>query len=380
MGGKRSPLRSLLVIFQFFISVILIISTIVIFRQLQFLQNERLGFSKENVIVIKNPESLGDRMDVFKHDLEQYPFVKGVSICNMLPGTSFANIGYGAEDVDFTFSLNIGLVDADYKDVLGMEMAQGRFFSDQYKTDSMGIVINEAALELLGYEDPTDKKINDWWPEKNYFHVIGVIRDFHYESMHQNIRPMGLLNIDGPYRWGANFMSVKVIPGDYRPMIEQTNAIWDKYASGLAFDYSLLKEDYNSLYKGEEQTRKLFIIFTILAIFIASLGLLALASFLIEQKTKEIGIRKTLGASIIQISTLLTKEFIRWVAIANVLAWPLAWYLMDRWLQNFEYSVDQSWWIFAVATVASLLIALLTVSLQTIKTTLKNPVDALRYE
>jgi putative ABC transport system permease protein len=191
---------------------------------------------------------------------------------------------------------------------------------------------------------------------------------------------MALLNIDGPYQWGANFMSVNVIPDDYRPMIEQINAIWDKYATGLAFDYSLLEEDYNSLYKGEEQTKKLFIIFTFLAIFIASLGLLALASYLIEQKTKEIGIRKTLGASIIQISSLLTKEFIRWVAIANVLAWPLAWYLMDRWLQNFEYRVDQSWWIFAVASIASLLIALCTVSFQTIKTTLKNPVDALRYE
>lgn len=379
-GGKRSLLRSILVIFQFFISVILIVCTLVVYQQLQFLQNEKLGFDKENIIVVKNPETLGDKLDVFKQELEQFSFVKGASICNLLPGTPFSNIGYGAEDVDFSFSLNICLCDEDYKDVLNLEILEGRFFSDEYQTDSMGIIINEAAWELLGYDDPIDKKINDWWQDQHFFHVIGVIKDFHYESMHQNIRPMGLLNIDGPYEWGANFISVKVIPGDYQAMIQQINSIWDQYASGLAFDYSFLEQDYDALYKGEAQTRKLFVIFTILAIFIASLGLLGLASFLIEQKTKEIGIRKALGASIGQITGILTKEFVRWVIIANVLALPTAWYLMDRWLQNFEYRISQSWWIFVLASVISLLIALFTVSFQTIKTTRKNPIEALRYE
>jgi len=379
-GGKRSLLRSILVIFQFFISVTLIICTFIVYQQLQFLQNENLGFNKENIIVVKNPETLGDKLDVFKQEVEQFSFVRGASICNLLPGTPFSNIGYGAEDVDFSFSLNMCLCDEDYKDVLNLEMVEGRFFSDEYQTDSMGIIINEAAWELLGYDDPINKKINDWWEERHYFHVIGVIKDFHYESMHQNIRPMGLLNIDGPYDWGANFVSVKVIPGDYQAMIQKINSIWDQYASGLAFDYSFLEQDYDALYKGEAQTRKLFVIFTILAIFIASLGLLGLASFLIEQKTKEIGIRKTLGASTGQITGILTKEFIRWVIIANVLAWPIAWYLMDLWLQNFEYRISQSWWIFVLASIISLFIAMFTVSFQTIKTTRKNPIDALRYE
>ncbi len=379
-GGKRSILRSILVIFQFFISVILIICTIVVYQQLQFLQNEKLGFNKEDIIVVKNPGALDDKLDVFKQDVEQFSFVKGVSVNGLLPGTPFSNIGYGAEDVDFSFSLNICLCDEDYKDVLNLEMAEGRFFSDEYQTDSLGIVINEAAWELLGYEDPINKKINDWWQERHYFHVIGVVKDFHYESMHQNIRPMALLNIDGPYQWGASFVAIKVLPGDYQEMIQQINRTWDQYASGLAFDYSFLEQDYDAIYKGEVQTRKLFVIFTILAIFIASLGLLGLASFLIEQKTKEIGIRKTLGASIGQITGILTREFVRWVIIANVLAWPAAWYLMNQWLQNFEYRITQNWWTFVLASVISILIALLTVSFQTIKTTRKNPVDALRYE
>jgi putative ABC transport system permease protein len=379
-GAKSSWLRNTLVIFQYSISIILIIGTIVVYKQLIFIQNERLGFDKEHVIVIKNPQALSGNINPFKEKLLQYPGVQNVSISHRVPGQGLNNIGFGAEEVKEGFSLNLCCCDPEFKDVMKLEMAQGRFFSRDHPTDSSAIIINEAALKVFGWDQPINKKINDWSEPRNIFHVIGVVKDFHYESMHQKVRPMGLLFLNGTYKWSPDYISVRVNPGNIGQTIELIENTWDAFSPKLPLEYSFLDEDYDRLYKNEQQTQQLFIIFSFLSIFIACLGLLGLASFMAEQRTKEIGIRKALGATVNHIAIMLSKDFTKWVLLANLVAWPVAYIAMHKWLQDFAYRIEISGWMFVFAGVLAFIIALLTVSFQVVRAARKNPVDSLQYE
>jgi putative ABC transport system permease protein len=378
-GAKSSWLRNTLVIFQYSISIILIIGTIVIYKQLNFIQNEKLGFDKEHVIVIKNPQALKGNISPFKEKLLQYPGVQNVSISHRVPGKTFNNFGFGAEGVKETFLLDICCCDPEFKDVMKLEMARGRFFSRDYPTDSSGIILNEAALKVLGWDQPINKKLDDGNPQ-NIFHVIGVVKDFHYESMHQKVRPMGLLFLNGTYKWPANYISVRVNPGNISQTIQLIENTWDAFSPKFPLEFSFLDEDYNRLYKNEQQTHQLFIIFSFLAIFIACLGLLGLASFMAQQRTKEIGIRKALGATVNHITVMMSKDFTKWVLLANIVAWPMAYLAMHKWLQDFAYRIELSWWMFVFAGVLAFIIALLTVSFQVLRAARKNPVESLQYE
>jgi len=373
-------LRNVLVVFQFAISIFLIIGTLVIFQQLKFFQNTKLGFEKEHVLVVLNPGALENNVMPFKETLRKYRDIINVSGSTTLPGRSFNNIGFGAEGVEKSFTLNLCVCDYDFLDTLKLEMAQGRFFSREYGTDSHAAVLNEKAVKLLGWEDPIGKKINNWSTNRGNFTVVGVIKDYHYESLYQEIRPQALFLSGGYYQNVERYISVRLNSKNASETVKYIGNTWNDFAPGKPYEYSFLDKDYDNLYINEIQTRSLFSVFSFLAIFIACLGLFGLASFVADRKTKEIGIRKILGASVPRIVRNLNKSFVLWVLIANLIAWPVAWYVMNKWLQNFAYRIDLSWWMFILAAVLALIIALTTVSFHTIKAALKNPADSLRYE
>jgi putative ABC transport system permease protein len=376
-----SFLRNILVIFQFAISIFLILGTLVVFQQLKFFQNTRLGFEKEQVLVVRNPGALGSNVTPFKEALRNNSNIINVSGSNTLPGQNFSNIGFGAEGVEKSFTLNLCVCDYDFLETLKLEMAQGRFFSKEFATDSHAAVLNEKAVKLLGWEDPIGKKINNWnQNNRGNFTVIGVINDYHYESLHQEIRPQALFLSGGYYKNVESYISVRLNTENVSETVKFVGNTWKNFAPGKPFEYSFLDKDYDNLYTNEKQTRSLFSIFSFLAIFIACLGLFGLASFVADRKTKEIGIRKILGASVPRIVNDLNKSFVKWVLVANLIAWPASWYFMNRWLQNFAYRINLAWWMFVLAAALALLIALVTVSFQTIKAALRNPADSLRYE
>ena len=381
-GSSRgsSLLRNILVIFQFAISIFLITGTLVIYQQLKLFQNIKLGFNKEQVLVVRNPGALGNNVMPFKEVLRNNRNVIDVSGSNTLPGRSFSNIGFGAEGVEKSFTLNLCVCDYDFLNTLKLEMAQGRFFSREFSTDSHAAILNEKAVKLLGWENPIGKKINNWSRNRGNFTVVGVIKDYHYESLHQEIRPQALFLSGGYYQNIESYISVRLNTENISETVKYVGSTWNDFAPEKPFEYSFLDEDYDNLYINEKQTRKLFTIFSFFAIFIACLGLFGLASFSADQRTKEIGIRKVLGASVPRIVNILNKNFIKWVLVANLIAWPAAWFMMNSWLQNFAYRIKLSWWMFILAAVLALLIALITVSFQTVKAALKNPIDSLRYE
>ncbi len=375
--GKTSWLRNSLVIFQFMISVILIIGTFVISSQLDLLQNKNLGFDKENVIVIKNTSAIRNSIQVIKNEIKSLPFVLNVAGSSRLPGMHISNWGCRAEGREDGFTLNVFSADEDFDEVLKIEMIKGRYFSKEFGTDTSAIILNEEAANLIGFDEILDAKINFY--REPILHVIGVMKNMHYESKHQRVHPMAIYNSSSPFG-NPGYLTVKVRSGDYSQMIESLSNLWDKYSSGIPIDYTFLDKQYDSLYNNEMQTKKLFLAFSFLAIFIACLGLLGLASFMAQQKTKEIGIRKTFGASVWSITLLLSKSFTKWVVIANLIAWPLAWYFFNNWLNNFEERCQLSWWYFALAALISFFIAWITVSYQTIKAANANPINSLRHE
>jgi putative ABC transport system permease protein len=372
--------RNLLVVMQFSISIFLIIGTLTIFRQFRYFQEKKLGFDREQVLVVKNPSPIGTNINAFKESLRQSGSVVSVSGSNTLPGRHFGNIGFGAEGIDKNFTLNICVCDQDFLNTLKLHLERGRFFSRNFLSDSSAVVLNRKAADLLGWADPLGKKVNNYDKERGNFTVIGVVGDFHYESLHQEIRPMGLFLSGGYFRINEEYISVRLNTSDLSGTMDYIRKTWDKFAPGKPFEYSFLDDDYNSLYANEEQTRKLFTSFTFLAVFIACLGLFGLASFSAQRRTREIGIRKVLGASSPHLILLLVREFLKWVLIANLLAWPVAFYFMNRWLQNFAYRTEISLMSFVAAAFLAFIIALLTVIYQAIRASSVIPVRALRYE
>ena len=382
-GDSKSGswIRNGLVIFQFSISIFLIIGTLTVYHQLKYLQNKKLGFNKEQILIINNPGTLtGSHIASFKESLLGQAAVSQVSGSNFLPSQKFSNIGFGAEDVEQSFTLNIGVVDYSYAKALELEIVDGRFFDRAFKSDSVGAILNEKAVELLGWDEPLGKKINNWSKQRGNFTVVGIVKDFHYESLHQEVRPMALFLSGGYYNRVERNIIISLNTADIPAAIAGIEHEWKKQAPAMPFEYSFLDDDYNQLYINEQQTSEIFSIFSVLAIFIASLGLFGLASFITDQKTKEIGLRKVLGASVRELIQMLNASFVKWVVVASFIAWPLAWLAMDGWLQNFAYRVEQAWWMFIVAAVLALVISVLVVSMQTVKAALKNPIDSLKYE
>jgi putative ABC transport system permease protein len=374
--ANKSFLRNGLVVFQFSISIFLLISTLIIHKQLDLFQSKNLGFDRDQILVVKNASLLGGQKNSFKNELNQYVNIQSVTGSSSLPGKRFNNWSISLED-NSPLTLDFYICDYDFIKTLDVELLKGRFFSREYSLDSNAIVLNEEAMKIFGGEESIGKEIVR---HDRRFKVIGVVKNFHYESLRDEIGKMGMvlpvLNFEGQER----FISVKVKTSNLGKTIDFVRAQWEKFAPNMPFEYSFLDDDFNKLYISEERTRKLSLIFSFLAIFISSLGMFGLASYISEQRTKEIGIRKVLGAKVSGLVCLLSKEFLLKVITANTIAWPAAYFLMVYWLRDFAYRIDVSLEIFIFSALIAIAIALLTVSYQTIKAATANPVDSLRYE
>ncbi|HMI78497.1 MAG TPA: ABC transporter permease [Ferruginibacter sp.] len=384
MGSKSGGMRSGLVVFQFAISIFLIIGTIIIYKQINYIQHTKLGFNKDQVLIINGTDALGNNVDAFKNEVLQMPGVSSATMSGFLPVNSSRNDNSFSKDpvmdAKNALSMQTWRVDYDYIKTLGMEMQKGRNFSKDFGSDSTAVILNEAAARVLGYDDPVGKKIytstnpNDPAAQES-FSIIGVVKNFHYESLRDNIGPLCFfLGISS----GAT--SFKVTAANIPTLLKQVESKWKTMAPGMPFSHRFMDDAFNNIYHEEMRVGKLAMIFSLLAIFIACLGLFGLATFMAEQRTKEIGIRKVLGANVAGIVQLLSKDFLKLVIIAFCLSVPLAWWGMNKWLQDFAYRVDISWWVFALAGLTALVIALITVSLQAIRAALANPVKSLRTE
>jgi len=384
-GHWAAPFRKVLVIIQFCISFILMVSTVVIYRQLHFMQNKSLGLDKERVVTMSQNTPLIQKWDAFRDELLSNPGILNVGRSSRLPaGRLLDDLGGTSVQIGDTMTpLNVVLkmlaIDMDFVPTYQIPMAAGRAFSRDFPTDTtQGWMLNEAAVRAIGWksaEEATGKRLIYGGREDCY--VVGVLRDFHFESLHQEIVPMIFFI---PRRQNnLNAISVK-IAGNTPAALAHLKKTWEKFNPDFPFDYAFLDEDYGRLYAAEMRQGRLYIAFASLAIFIACLGLFGLAMFAAHQRTKEIGVRKVLGASIADITGLLAKDFLKLVFIAIVVASPVAYYFMHKWLADFAYRIDIQWWVFAGAGLVAIAVAFLTVSSQSLRAALANPIKSLKSE
>jgi putative ABC transport system permease protein len=389
---KSGRIRSALVVFQFVISILLVIGTFTVNRQLDYIQNKKIGFEKEQVIVIQDADALGQNLQAFKSEVVRNSFIESGTISGFLPvsGTWRNDNTFWPEGVQPTEENMVGLqnwaVDYDYLKTLGIKLKSGRFFSEQFPSDSNAIVMNETAVKQFNLEpDPLGKKIStfngvnpDGSPDRNSvasYTVVGVVENFHFESLKQNISALAFFLEPSDGNVAFRFKAANT-----QEVINTIERTWAKLAPGQPFQYSFLDEDFGRMYSAEQRLGKIFIIFAGLAIVIACLGLFALTSFTAEQRSKEIGIRKVLGASVASIVLLLSKEFGKLIVVAFLIALPLAWYGVSWWLDNYVYKVEVGVLVYVLAGLVSFLIAWVTMGYQSIKAAMSNPVNSLRSE
>jgi len=377
---NSTPLvRTFLVVFQFTISIMLIIGTFIIHDQMIFIQNKKLGFDQQNLVVIKDPfREVIPKYKAFKEELLKHPNVEAVSVSSGVPGMELSSTTVRPEGSEFkeAISMDVLLVDYNFAETMGIQMAEGRNFSRDFVSDrGRAFIINHSAAHTLGWEFPVGKKLEIVGGSQKG-EVIGMVHDFHFNSLHHMIAPMMMVLV--PVR--AKYFVVKTGPGSVTKAMETIGQTWDRFAQGSPLDYSFMDNRLDSLYKSEHSLEKTLIYFSILALFIACLGLFGLASFAAEQRIKEIGIRKVLGASIPNLMFLLFKDYAKWVLLANIIAWPTAYLIMRKWLQNFAYRTDMELWGFILAGTLALFIATATMSFQTVRAALSNPAHNLRYE
>lgn len=387
-GSKSGGLRSVLVVFQFATSIILITGTIIIYNQLNYIQNTNLGYQKDQVLIINDAYNLGRNVDAYKNEMLNVPGVISGTISGFLPIPSLRNFNAfykeASQAAESGLTMQSWKIDYDYLKTLGIKIVQGRNFSHEFGSDSSSIILNEAAVKQLGYnlsanakENPINNSVYTWENGGKIvkYNIIGVVKDFHFESFHQDIGPLGLL-----LKRSTGLISFKVTASKIPMILKEAEVKWKRMSSGMPFSYKFMDDSFNEVYKADRRVGFIALSFSALAIIVACLGLFGLATFLAEQKTKEIGVRKVLGASVPSIFLMLSKEFIKWIIIANIIAWPFAYYFMNKWLQEFAYRININWWIFTFAGCIVLIIALLTVSIQAIKAATANPVKSLRYE
>ncbi|HWD89126.1 MAG TPA: ABC transporter permease [Mucilaginibacter sp.] len=382
-GFKGSLLRNVLVVGQFVISIGLIIGTLVIYNQLKYIENKDIGFDRERVFTVWNTATLGNKTMAFKQEVKQLAGVQSVAMSGYLPTNGANNNSSVFKDpvLDQKRAIltSTWYVDDGYVPTLGMKIVSGRNFSSQMGTDSTAVIINESAAKLLNFPNPLDQKLyvpqDEMAKVMKPYHIVGVIKDFNFKSLRENVTPLILFNGDD-----RNGLSIRAKSGDMRALLDQVKAKWTAFSPNQQFDYSFMDKDFDKLYRAEQRTGQIAVTFTSLAIVIACLGLFGLAAYAAEQRTKEIGIRKVLGANVSTIVGLLSKDFIALVGIAIIIAVPAAWYFMHQWLQGFAYHQNVQWWIVAAAGLGAILIAFVTISFQSIKAALTNPVKSLRSE
>jgi len=377
-GKSKTWFRNVLVLFQFSISILVIVCTIIAYNQMNFIKNKKLGFNKEHLLVIDRAYTIGDNIGSFKEELLKNPAIQYASATYHVPGTGTDGSVFQTEDSPPEELLHLRKVcgDYDYLNAMGIKLVAGRYFSEDIHADSNNVVINSVAVKYLGFTDAVGQKIIQ--PDTREVHiVIGVVEDFHTSSLHQEIEPVMLLH---PGTYWNHYMAVRIQPQNVAASLDFIETKWDEFSGNQPFEYFFMDSYFDNLHRLEQRTGQFFTIFAALAIFIACLGLFGLAAFTAEQKTKEIGIRKVLGASVPSIASILLKQFTRWVVLANIIAWPIGYYIMKSWLQNFAYHIDLKVGYFVLSGLITLLIAVSTVSYLAINAATKNPVKALKCE
>ncbi|MEM9829178.1 MAG: ABC transporter permease [Bacteroidota bacterium] len=378
---RTGKLRNLLIVFQFAVSISLIITTGLVIQQLRFIQTEDIGYDRENVLVVKNDKEIQDRWEDFKAALLSQSNIKQVSFTTGVPSQPNNIVrDIHLEGTDHGDGMQWLLIDPDYVTTLGLELVAGRNFEQGRASDREGLLLNETAAKALSLTDPVGKIIikNRGADDEERLQVLGVVKDFHTESFDSRIKPIVFGNFSPTFL--SDYIAVRLTSGNVADGVEQVNAVWSQFEPNNPFVYSFLDQDFDRLFRAEQRLGSVLSVFTALAILVACLGLLGLASFVASQRTKEVGIRKVLGASVQQITYLLSKDFIRLVLVAFVVAAPVSYWLATQWLENFAYRTEIGVGIFVLAGVAAILIAGLTISFQSVKAALANPVDSLRDE
>jgi putative ABC transport system permease protein len=385
-GGWIVRLKNYLVVFQFAVSIILIIGTITIYRQVNYMLNHDLGFTPEGLVVLEGPrilransyESWLTNMEAYKNDIRSLSMVSDVTSSTSVPGTEITNnrvFGIPVEGRNTEKVIDMYYVDDHFFDTYDLSFVAGKNFSTMWREDSANIIINESALGYFGFEG-AEQSIGDILRSGHFeVTVLGVIKDFNQQSVKIEPGPIGFFHLPRNL-----YYTVNAEMADVSRLISELEKIWISHYPGNPFHYFFLDDFYNEQYNAEQRFSKLFLTSSLLGILIACLGLLGLSAYSITRRRKEIGIRKTNGAGIASVMVLLNKSFVIWVAVAFIIACPLAWFIMNRWLRNFAYKTELSWWIFALAGITAILIALLAVSWQTWRAANKNPVESLRYE
>jgi putative ABC transport system permease protein len=383
-GFKRSNLRNILVTFQFVTSLVMVIGTIIVYQQLNYIQNKKLGFDKDQILIVNGTGALATNKDVFKNEVAQMAGVKSASYAGYLPvaGSARNNSTFSKEatmDLKSGFNMQVWNIDYDFIPTLGMEIIKGRNLSKAFGSDSSSVIINETTAKLLGYENPIGKKLyssnNPSLKLNTVYEIVGVVKNFHFESLRQEVEPLCMRL--GNSNWATAF---KINSNDVPALVQRIGAKWKTLAPEMPFDYQFLDQSFDQMYRAEQRVGKVALTFAILTILIACLGLFGLVTYMAEQRTKEIGIRKVLGASVPNIVSLLSSEFLVLVIISVLIASPIAYYAMSQWLTEFAYRIEISWWMFLTAGVLAVCIALLTVSFQAIRAALMNPVNSLKSE
>jgi putative ABC transport system permease protein len=394
-GGQKSTirqrgsfLRKALVVAQFSLSIFFIICVMGIHEQLNYIRNRDLGFDKDHIVVLQATGELKKRSQSIKNELLKSPDIRNVtfsafSLTDWESSVARRDLEWTGKQADRDFLIGNNYVDYDYLKTFNMKMIEGRFFSEEFVADaSDACVVNEAAIKAMDMKEPLGKEIvwGSGSQDENRRTIVGVIEDFNTQSLHQEIRPFVLMPIENIQQYMSNYMCIKLRSDDIPKSLGLIENKVKEFVPDDPFIYHFLDETIDSLYRTEQMTGKLTRYITFLAIFISCLGLLGLASFSVDRRTKEIGVRKVLGASVSKIILLRTKDFSRWIFLANIIAWPIAWFALNSWLQNFAYRTEVDIWIFIFSTFLALIIALLIIGYQSIKAALANPVESLRYE
>ena len=384
-GMKTGWLRSILVVLQFSISIGIVISTMIVTRQVKYLLSKDLGHETEQVVIIQRAGAVGrEHIQTFKQEIAKIPGVEASTNSTMLMGNPNNSNSYSIEGQPFenSYILNTNWVDFDYAETFGLDVIKGRFLSREYASDSTNVVVNEAAVRAFNMEDPLSIRIiqpGRTAEERIYHQIVGVVRDFHFAPLHIPIEPYVFIFKNEDWNWGG-YLTLRLKTEDLQGTLSEIENTWKEFTQNQPMEYSFLKEDLATSYEEEKRTGTIFGIFSILAILVACLGLLGLSSYSAEQRTREIGLRKVMGATVTGIVRLMSKETLLLILIATVISVPVAWITMGDWLESFEFRIKMDPMIFILAFLGALAIALLTVSIQAVNAALTNPADSLRYE
>jgi putative ABC transport system permease protein len=364
----------------------LIITTIVVFQQLHYMQNASLGYDKDHVVTLPYYGQLNNQYESFRNTLLRNPNIKSVGLSSRIPtGRLLDDMGASAPGADSMVPVKADIryvvTDYDFIPTYGIRMMAGRNFSRNYGTDTSNFVINESAVKAVGWKSPEEAVGKDFKYGTLTGHIIGVMKDFNFESFHEKIKPLiFIMPASSGNNSFYNSISLKISGQNVSSALTTLQDAWQRYLPDLPYQYSFLDEKFSKLYQAEQRQETIFTVFACIAIFIACLGLFGLSAFAITQRVKEIGVRKVLGANVGSIVSLLSRDFVKLVLISAIIAFPVAWYAMTKWLQDFAYRIDIHWWVFVLAAILTLLVALATVSFQAIKAASANPVKSLRSE